>query len=214
MNCNIQVSSTNIINPESKINNSCRNGNKFIDISLPKFIQRFIHKNVFKKDTCNWIINESEKYASKNGGWKTNRHSLYPTTDLEIQNIKTIFPFILTCFYETITKNIIKYYNFKINDIIIEINDLFIVKYESCKQNNLEFHKDTSCISVNILLNDISEFEGGGTIFDDGITVFLNQGDAIIHSGKSSHSGLQITTGKRYLLIFFIDIYESSIIDN
>jgi hypothetical protein len=36
--------------------------------------------------------------------------------------------------------------------------------------------------------------------------VFLNQGEALVHSGKISHSGNKITKGKRYLLVVFINI--------
>jgi predicted 2-oxoglutarate/Fe(II)-dependent dioxygenase YbiX len=69
-------------------------------------------------------------------------------------------------------------------------------------------HTDGSSITVNILLSDPSNFVGGGTYFEDDITVTLEQGDMIMHSGKTRHSGLKITEGKRYLLVFFIEIRE------
>ena len=100
------------------------------------------------------------------------------------------------------------------NDIIFDIIDLFIIKYESNKQNSLDFHTDESLITVNILLNDISEFEGGGTKFFDNITYNLNVGDMIIHSSKQQHSGLKITKGKRYVLVFFINLYDKMSINN
>ena len=28
-----------------------------------RFLQRFIHKNILDKDTCNWIINKAEEYC-------------------------------------------------------------------------------------------------------------------------------------------------------
>ena len=37
-------------------------------------------------------------------------------------------------------------------------------------------------ISFNILLNNNTEFQGGGTYFNDGLTINPNQGDLIIHS--------------------------------
>ena len=62
---------------------------------------------------------------------------------------------------------------------------------------------------LNILLNDTNEFIGGGTYFEDDITTNLNQGDAIIHSSKTKHAGVEITEGKRYVLVFFIYIYKN-----
>ena len=72
----------------------------------------------------------------------------------------------------------------------------------------MEIHTDNSEISVNILLSDPSEFEGGGTYFDDGIVTFLEKGDALIHCGKTKHSGLEITKGRRYILVAFIHIHN------
>ena len=185
----------------------CKSDGKVIDVkNISKFNQRFIHEKHFTKDICKWIINECDEYALENG-WTTNRHNLYPTTDIPVEKIQSIFKFIITSFSETIIHKLKK--NYQIDDTIkISISDLFVVKYEYDQQSYLELHADTSCISVNILLSDVSEFKGGGTFFEDNLTISLNQGDMLIHSSKTKHSGLQITSGKRYVLIFFIDLYE------
>jgi hypothetical protein len=192
-----------------KNDNVCKNNSNGIVIDVNhflKFNQRFIFEKHFTKDICKWIINECEEYAVKYG-WTKNRHDMYPTTDIPVENIQSIFKFIITSFSQTIIHKIKKSY--EIDDTVnISIKDLFVVKYEYNKQNYLELHADTSCISVNILLSDISEFNGGGTFFEDNLTVLLNQGDMLIHSSKTKHSGLEITSGKRYVLVFFIDLYE------
>ena len=181
--------------------------NNLINLELPKFIQRFIFKEYFKSDVCNWIIDESESYAKNNGGWTTNRHKNYPTTDLPAENIKNVFSFILKTFELEIIKKIKKSYCLSEN-IMFNIQDIFIVKYEVGRQDHLEMHTDGSSITVNILLSDPANFVGGGTYFEDDITVTLEQGDMIMHSGKTRHSGLKITEGKRYLLVFFIEIQD------
>ena len=84
--------------------------------------------------------------------------------------------------------------------------DLFIVKYDADMQNLLDMHIDGTFITVNILLSDKNDFEGGGTYFADGTSCFLNQGDMLFHSGLIKHSGLPITKGKRYLLVAFTNI--------
>jgi predicted 2-oxoglutarate/Fe(II)-dependent dioxygenase YbiX len=67
-------------------------------------------------------------------------------------------------------------------------------------------HHDGSFLSFNVLLSDTSDFEGGGTYFDDGLTSHLEQGDILIHSSRIKHSGLSITKGTRYLLVGFLNL--------
>jgi len=169
-----------------------------------RFLQRFSFSNIYSVDMCRYIINESEKYATENGGWMTNRHVSYPTTDLSVDKIPSIFGIVLESL-NTILKKISISYELH-NDIAINIKDLFVVKYSHESQNKLETHKDGSFISFNILLNESGEFEGGGTLFDDGLTYHSEQGNMLIHSSRINHSGLPITKGYRYLLVGFLDI--------
>jgi hypothetical protein len=192
---------------ELKLYNFEINDNNHIDTSCnPKFIQRFIKKNIYESYICDWIIRESEKYAFENGGWTTTRHDLYPTTDLPLKKITSIFPFISESLF-TIIQFIKKSYCLD-DKHIFNVHDVFIIKYDANLQSNLEIHTDNSEISVNILLSDPNEFEGGGTYFDDGIVTFLEKGDALIHCGKTKHSGLEITKGRRYILVAFIHIHN------
>jgi hypothetical protein len=187
--------------------NTCTN-NRLLPVNFSRWRQRFTFQNHFSKDVCKWIVNECEEYASNNGGWTTTRHTNYPTTDIPANKIPCIHRFILTSFIETIQKYIIESYCLKDFGEMMEfdIRDIFIVKYEEGKQDYLELHQDGTTISVNILLNDTSEFMGGGTYFIDDITTKINQGDMLIHSGHVKHSGSKITSGKRYILVFFINM--------
>ena len=169
-----------------------------------RFLQRFSFPKIYSADMCRYIIDESEKYATHNGGWTTKRHHAYPTTDLPVNKISSIFGIILETLKTIMTKIHISYE--LPNDMTIDVKDLFVVKYYHDAQNNLEMHKDGSTISFNILLNESSEFEGGGTKFDDGLTHRSQQGDLFIHSSRIDHSGLPITKGIRYLLVGFLDI--------
>jgi predicted 2-oxoglutarate/Fe(II)-dependent dioxygenase YbiX len=81
------------------------------------------------------------------------------------------------------------------------------VKYEDDKQCHLEMHDDDSTITSAILLSDNNDFSGGGILFEDELQYNLNIGDMIIHCGKSKHSGVKITNGKRYVLVLFIKIF-------
>ena len=168
-----------------------------------RFLQRFSFPKIYSADMCRYIINESEKYATHNGVWTTKRHHAYPTTDLPVDKIPSIFGIILETL-KTIMKRISISYG--LCDFELDIKDLFVVKYSHDAQNELSPHKDGSFISFNILLNETNEFEGGGTYFEDGLTSYSEQGDVLLHSGLINHSGLPITYGKRYLLVGFVDI--------
>lgn len=174
------------------------------DIKYNRFFQRFTYNNVYNLDICNWIISESEKYASNNGGWTIKRHNNYPTTDLQVESITAISGFVFNSF-NTISKYIKQSYQIN-EDIILDINDLFVVKYEYGKQHKLSPHKDGSFITFSILLSDTNDFEGGGTQFEDGLISKINQGDLLIHSSLITHSGVSITKGKRYILVGFINL--------
>lgn len=178
--------------------------NDKINLKYNRFLQRFLFPKIYSADMCRYIINECENYAKHNGGWTTKRHQSYPTTDLPVNNIPSIFGIILETL-KTITNKISTSYGLH-DDMLLDINDLFVVKYSHDAQNKLELHKDGTLISFNILLNESNEFEGGGTYFDDGLTYYLEQGDILIHSSRIKHSGLPITSGYRYLLVGFINI--------
>jgi len=184
--------------------------------------------NIISNSLCDYIINESEKYALLNknetnkDGWTRTRHKNYPTTDLPIREIPTL---------SVLVNNIIRYdiyplieKSFDVNKYFLDCNDIFIVKYEDTKQSKLERHKDGCAFSFNILLNSENDFEGGGTIIcenEKDILVHNTKGGLILHSGQVFHSGNIITKGIRYILVGFIGYlkgYDSKsndyIIDN
>jgi hypothetical protein len=198
LNFSKMVKDINIINTFDK------NNKEKMDILYNRFIQRFTYNKMFSKNVCEWIILESEKYAKNNGGWTTRRHENYPTTDIPIEKIPAVFNFVLNSFNDIFNK-IKKSYCFTEN-VVFNIKDLFIVKYNEETQNKLDLHQDGSFLSINILLSDPKDFEGGGTYFNDGLTAFLEQGDLLVHSGRVEHSGLPITKGTRYILVAFVNI--------
>jgi hypothetical protein len=177
---------------------------KTIALKYNRFLQRFTYPNTYSSDMCNYIIGECERYAKHNGGWMVDRHTSYPTTDLPVDKIPSIFGLILETL-KTITSRVSASYGLD-DKMVINVKDLFVVKYSADAQNQLEMHCDGSFMSFSILLNDTSEFEGGGTYFDDGLICRLNKGELLLHSSQIKHSGLPITKGKRYLLVGFLDI--------
>ncbi len=188
-------------------NNDCKNHLneiiEFIDNDKPpnylnRFLQRFHIPKYIDKSFCNLIIKESEKMD-----WTTNRHDNYPTTDIPVNSLTNIKQYLYELCEQIIILTNEKY---NLSEINLKINDLFVVKYEDTQQSHLKFHTDGSIISFNILLNNNTEFQGGGTYFNDGLTINPNQGDLIIHSGKIKHAGIPLKDGKRYLLVGFLGL--------
>jgi hypothetical protein len=173
-------------------------------VSNNRFLQRLVLNNIYSQDTCNWIINESELYAKENGGWTTNKHNKYSTSDIHVNNIKPIFKYVLNSIPNIMNK-IYKLYCIPSN-ISINIIDLFVVKYEKDVQNKLETRTDSSFITFNIMLSSSKDYDGGGTEFNDGVQVFLDQGDVLVHSGYVKHSSLEVTKGIQYVLVGFTSL--------
>ena len=182
---------------------------KNITTSKPGDFVHYYIPNVISNTLCDIIINESEKYALQNG-WTTSRHKKYPTTDLQILSIPNIQTLVTNSIKYDVLPLIAEKYN--VSKYLLELNDLFIVKYDANKQSELESHKDGSAFSFNILLNHPSEFEGGGTYINndcENILVHNTKGGLIIHSGQCLHSGNKITNGKRYILVGFVNYLKT-----
>jgi hypothetical protein len=176
------------------------------------FYKYYCYPNIISNDICDFIINESEKYAENNksfenpSGWTHQRHKKYPTTDLPIKDITNLSTIVTNIINYDVLDKIVEKYN--INKYFLDLNDIFIVKYTHDTQNSLEDHRDGSEFSFNILLNSPQDFEGGGTIFinnnNNRELVSNTKGGLIIHSGKQLHAGNKITKGQRYILVGFV----------
>ena len=168
--------------------------------------QRFVESLFFNNLICDWIVIESEKYASLNGGWLTTRHKTYPTTDIEIENIPTIFSFLFTSVFKEVKQKIETLYS--INIAKFNVFDLFIVKYDMNGQTDLGMHKDgadnESNFTFSILLND--DFGGCGLRYEDGGIVNPKKGDMMIHTKNHAHMVESLEKGTRYVLVGFLEI--------
>ena len=89
----------------------------------------------------------------------------------------------------------------------LRIGGARVVRYDATAgQVELGMHRDFLALTVNIALNDPSEFEGGGTVVEAfSKTPFrLQKGHALIHPGDVRHAGSSITSGSRYVLVLFL----------
>jgi GR25 family glycosyltransferase involved in LPS biosynthesis len=89
------------------------------------------------------------------------------------------------------------------------INISFVIKYEMGNQEYLKPHHDSSTYTILIALNDHNtDFTGGGTRFIKQDHVLQNKkGYCTVHPGRLTHwhEGLPIKSGKRYVMVTFVD---------
>lgn len=170
-----------------------------------KFVQRHIIHQFLDDLTCKWMIFESERYIKQNNSvWENTRHSTYPTYDIAIEKIPSLFSFCLHGIMPEIKKQIGLCYTISIKNI--DIRDLFIVKYGEHEQQSLDLHYDgmKSNITASILLNN--NFQGAELEYEDGCIHHLNTGSLNLHTHRHKHKILPLKNGTRYVLVYFLHV--------
>ena len=185
---------------------------------------------VVSEEACDAIVAESEAQASLAGGWSTKRHTGFPTTDIPVAQLpgtlrwmreillpKVAFPFLGNAFIQSLPMSG--------PDPIFRVSDAFVVKYNATAgQRLLASHRDSSVFSFNIALNNLSEYQGGGTGFaalcrqqqetspstdSKSSAIMSPKGHILAHSSALLHSGSPIIKGVRYILVVFVSVSEN-----
>ena len=91
---------------------------------------------------------------------------------------------------------------------------MVVYSAEQGGQRALATHQDESHFSFNLLLTPASEFDGGGTWFEHlDATITLEQGQLCCHPGELRHRGVEITRGRRMLLVGFLQDRRRALFD-
>ena len=152
---------------------------------------------------CKAAITEAEEHAAANGGWLTDRHVAYPTTDIPISKLPklaakwnaTIFPAVAAAFHEALELP---------EGSEVTPLDVFVVKYDYQGQRELAVHRDNGLLTFSLLLSDPGDFEAGGTYFESTGRVYRpSRGVGVLHSALVRHAGYPIEGGTRYVLVGF-----------
>lgn len=151
---------------------------------------------------CELIVAESTGHAARNGGWLTDRHVDYPTTDLDTASIPSLRGFVRNIARTRIFPIIERAYSLPRHSL--GTNEIFVAKYEVGSQTRLEQHTDDSEFSFVVALND--DFEGGGTLFEKKRLARPRAGTLTIFSGQTRHEGLAVTSGTRFILTGFLHL--------
>jgi hypothetical protein len=209
------LTTTNLPLLQKKTNNLLLNkyGNIIYDIipiylnleltSTNRFNKYFIISEIYSKDICKWIIDEANHYLIQNM-WVQNSY-IFPFKFNYIKNIQSIFSFIKISLVTILTE--IKKLYFIPDNIEFDTNDMLIVKLDNTDNySNIEYN-NKSFFSINILLSDYNDYIGGGKYFiEQNDTIFINQGNILVHSGVIPYHDNMIINGSLYKIVIFTNL--------
>lgn len=194
-------------------------------------------------EECDRIVRECEARAVSLGGWSTERHpdECYATTDQPVHQLAHTAAFLRDSMLpDAVWPFIANAFNFALqgaerDDVgpdggggdaqearaALRVSDAFVVKYNaSAGQRLMAPHRDGALFSFNVALNDLDEYEGGGTYFrkldhsaiggGGGVgscgALRSPKGHVVAHSSALMHGGHPTTRGVRYVLVAFCTI--------
>jgi hypothetical protein len=174
----------------------------------------FVVPSLLSKEQSKNLVDLAISHTETNGGWETDRHEAYKTTDVDIavcggELLDTCNSMLKTRLLPLLAN----LFGFPIADFAIE--DLFLAKYSSTKgeQSALSQHRDGSELSFVVTLNDPkADFTGGGTRFATAALTLApdTPGTGVFFCGRYLHSGVEVTEGTRYILAGFVRVYPST----
>jgi predicted 2-oxoglutarate/Fe(II)-dependent dioxygenase YbiX len=157
------------------------------------------------------VISVSEAYAAKlSNQWKSSKLYSLTQQDLAVVDIPQA-PALIQNIQDYVLASVQNLYQpmCSIGGSVSLTMDRYqphILKYDVMSGHcSTPLHHDRCDVTVNLMLSDSSCYTGGGTYFIDlDQTIFLQQGEMLLHPGPSVHCGREITSGTRYVLVFFI----------
>ena len=174
---------------------------------------------VLSNHECQRLVEEAETFATYLGGWKDATESRYGTLPQTagqlffLQDLSVGYTFVnfevLPRLFTSISQ---QFANVIPDPTTLRLGGARIVKYDANAGHvELGMHRDGLLLTVNIALNDASEYTGGGTQIpallssrNKNATIRLPKGHALIHPGDILHGGMPITSGRRYVLVLFL----------
>ena len=176
---------------------------------------------------CSRVLSLVDSYVSLqlNGNWGTVRSSSVPTTDVAVEDVPELRPWLRTLLESRLFPLASAAYPLLADGSTLvdsstglsrlRLHDAFIVRYdEKDRSLSLPEHSDTSAISFTVSLNPASDFDGGGTWFEaleeggEGLVVDAPCGHACMFAGPLRHAGFPIKSGRRVILVLFLYVED------
>lgn len=164
---------------------------------------------LLSRDECARAIASAEAWAERNGGWTTKRHFSVPTTDVPLSALPDLLPWFNRALATRLFPALLsRYPQAAGRPSQLRVLDAFLVRYAAGAQAELPTHADQGQLSFTIMLNDPSEYEGGGTWFPE-LGRALDGGAAghvVLFPSKVQHGGRSISKGVRYIVVLFVGV--------
>ena len=180
---------------------------------------------VLSSNECKQVLNEVEAFHKdfRNGTWGTVRHSSVKTTDVAVEDIPALRPWLRDLLRTRLYPLVAAAYPTLADGSTpgdmgnrMRVHDAFIVRYDADEDGSFSLpeHSDTSAVSFTVALNSGDDiFEGGGTWFEalgdankSGKVVDADVGQAVAFAGPLRHAGYPVTKGVRVILVLFLYI--------
>ncbi|KNC81384.1 hypothetical protein SARC_06289 [Sphaeroforma arctica JP610] len=171
-------------------------------------------KPIIPEDERQMVLDACEQFAADNGGgWGTVRHCSVPTTDVAVEDIPILRPWLRTLMRKCLAPMLRACFPLLADGTDlgprgdrVRIHDAFVVRYDAADRSvSLPTHSDTSSLSFTVALTEQSGYEGGGTWFGalGGKVVDAPAGHAVAFAGPLRHAGHPISHGTRTILVLF-----------
>jgi len=168
------------------------------------------------------IVSACEQYAaSTRNGWETNLYSL-TKQDIPLSDVPNGMRLVAEV-QECILSTVQRLYH-PAGGLHMDRNQPHVLKYNCNSVGNaataattdplqqqqqghrsVPLHTDRCHVTINLMLSDACEYQGGGTFFAAINQRFvLNQGQFLVHPGHLVHGGCEITAGVRHLMLYFL----------
>ena len=185
---------------------------------------------ILTSDECKRVLEEVDAFHRdfRDGKWGTVRHSSVVTTDVAVEDIPSLRPWLRDLLRTRLFPLVAASYPTLADGTTagnlgsrMRVHDAFIVRYDAESDGSLSLpeHSDTSAVSFTVALNsqndggDGAAFEGGGTWFEalgdsnkSGKVVDADMGHAVLFAGPLRHAGYPVTKGVRIILVLFLYI--------
>jgi len=181
---------------------------------------------VLSREACRFLIDSAQEAAAQRGGWTTDRHIHAPTCDVPAFELhpaavrwirRGLTDVLLPLVASTMPPEL------GLTAANLRIQDCFVVRYDgkddqegqSGSEENepppgfasLKPHEDESLVSLTIVLNDMSDYEGGGLfIASTGDLLNGDAGTVLSFAGGLVHGGYPVSKGTRWILTVFLYI--------
>jgi hypothetical protein len=192
----------------------------------------FVHvESILSDEEVSICLDLANEHATTTGAWQQpdqERHETYSTCDFPVEQCERLLAYMTKIgFDERIWDKLTSLYGVEYESL--SYLDLFCASYQPRSAENpnvmdqLELHRDGSLLSFTITLSGPDQFEGGGTKFDafrdvrpsedgvlsnGGVIRPSRAGDAVFHCGKLLHGADVVHSGKRVVLVGFVDVAD------